>query len=143
MKRRGWYGDSQGHALAARGIRRYKKSKLVDPVFYATKQEKMLPFNHVMDMVKQKKSFYQMQKMHPQVDKEDIRKRAIKAVAMRDADETLTKLERNPVDLSVKMAEESPFFRMKAKDALSDMQKRSLLKEEKAEILRKRIGGMK
>jgi hypothetical protein len=140
MKRRGWYGDSQGHALAAKGIRRYNKQKLVDPVFYAQKNEKQLPFNHIMDMVQQKKTFTDMQRMHPDADKEDMRQRAIKAVAMRDADDTLTKLDKNGVDLSVKMAQQSTFFRMKANDALQDSQKRSLLKEEKAELLKKRMG---
>jgi len=137
---KGWYGDSHGHSLAARGIRGYHKSKMVDPMFFAVKQERTLPFNHISDMVKQNKTFTEMQRMHPGADKEDLRQRAIKAIAIRDADDTLTKLDKNGVDFSQKMAQESSYFKTRARDVLQDGQKRSFLQEEKAEILKKRIG---
>lgn len=138
-KRRGWYGDSTGHSLAARGIKLYNKSKssLVDPKFFAQKQQKDLPFDDVMDMVKENNTYYMMKSKHPNADPEDMRLRAIRALEIRDADDTLSKLDRNGVDLSVAMAKESSFFKMKAMDVINDPQKRSLLKEEKLNSLSK------
>ena len=65
-KRSGWYGNSQGHALAARGVKLYaRKQTLVDPLFYAQKREETVGFSHIQDMARNKKTFEEMKMMHP------------------------------------------------------------------------------
>ncbi|MBR9700415.1 hypothetical protein GOV11_00950 [Candidatus Woesearchaeota archaeon] len=143
MKRRGWYGDSHGHSMAARGIRMYNKSKLVDPVFFAQKHESKLPMAHIIDMVRGKKSLQEMERMHPDADKEDLKRRALKGIEMVDADDTLTVLEKQGVDASVVMAEHRPVFKRKALEVLGDRQGRSFLSDEKAAVLKSRLGAIR
>jgi hypothetical protein len=135
----GWHGDSRGHSLAARGISMYAKKKMVDPVFYARKAERKLPFSHIMSMVGNGQSFQEMQRMHPDVDTEDLRKRAIRATEIRMADDTIAKLDEQGVDVSVAKAESSKSFKKSAKSILNSNVHRSLLKDEKAKALQERI----
>lgn len=139
-KKGGWYGDSAGHALAAKGIRRYNKpkQKLVDPKFF-NGVEKKVSFHEVSDMIDGQNTYMMMKGKFPDADHEELRRNAIKAVEIKDADDTLSKLDQNGVDLSVRMAEESRFFKLKAQGVLQDSVKRSLLPEEKVQVLRERM----
>jgi hypothetical protein len=116
----------------------YAKKK-VDPIFYARKAERTLPFSHIMGMVGKGLSFQEMQRMHPDVDQEDLRKRAIRATEIRMADDTIAKLDEQGVDASVEKAKSSKSFKKSAKAVLDDSSKRSLLKPEKAMALQERI----
>lgn len=137
--KRGWYGNSQGHSLAARGISMYGKKKLVDPVFYARKNERKLPFSHIMGMRKKNMALNEMVRMHPGVDEEDLRMRAIRAEEILMADDTIAKLDRQGVDASEKMAKQSKTFRKSALFVLDNPARRSLLKPEKARALQEKI----
>lgn len=136
--KRGWHGDSRGHSLAARGISMYAKKK-VDPVFYARKAERKLPFSHIMGMVGQGKSFQEMKAMHPDADHEDLRQRAIRATEIRMADDTIAKLDEHGVDYSVAKAKSSKSFKKSAMSVLNSSVRRSLLKPEKAQALQEKI----
>ncbi len=139
MKRGGWYGNSAGHALAAKGIKVYNKSKLVDPVFFARKNEKQLPFSHIMSMARQDKSFQDMKRMHPNVDEEDLRLRGIKAYTMIDADDTLDKINKIGVDMLVKMADNNQLFKKRMMKQLSTTNTASFINEEKREALKRNL----
>jgi len=136
--KRGWHGDSRGHSLAARGISMYAKKK-VDPVFYARKAERKLPFSHIMTMVAKDKSFQEMKIMHPTADHEDLRMRAIRAHEIRMADDTISKLDSQGVDYSVAKAASSKSFKKSALLVLNNNVRRSLLKPKKAIALQERI----
>jgi len=145
MKRGGWYGHSQQHSLARRGVRTavrrpsVLKSKLSDPIFLAKRRESALPFPELMQMVASGLTLQQMRERHPEVDADDVRRRGIRAIEAREGDNVLSKLDEQGVDDSVRMAKVSPTFRERAREVLDDSQKVSFIHPEKAMLLRKRL----
>lgn len=81
----------------------------------------------------------EMVRMHPGVDEEDLRLRAIRAEEIIMADDTISKLDKQGVDTSVAMAKGSKSFRKGANFVLSCPARRSLLKPEKAKALQEKI----
>ena len=139
-KRGGWYGNSQGHALAARGVRLYaRKQTLNDPIFYAQKHEESVPMTHILDMVRSGETFDSIKRMHPDADQEDLRRRGIRAIEMSEGNGTLSMLDSNGVDLSVKMADNNPRLKQNMKETLADPQKASFLHSVKVEALKRRL----
>ena len=138
-KGKGWWGNSQQHSLAARGIKLYAKKNKVDPMFLARKKEEALPFSHIVDMAKSGLTFDEMQRMHPSADSEDLRKRAIKAIEMREGSKALSTLDSQGVDVSVRMANANPKMKESMLNMINDKQKASFLPEVKAEMLQKRL----
>lgn len=137
----GWHGDSKGHSLAAKGVSLYaKKSHLMDPVFAAKKSEEELPSSLIMQMVKDGMTFEQIKHEHPDVDSESVRKKGIKAVDACSGSNTMSTLDKNGVDMSVKIAKVNKNFRVSAQESLRDSQKSSYLPEIKAQLLKKHLG---
>jgi hypothetical protein len=143
--RKGWYGESHRHSLAARGVttRRYAAQKLVDPVFYAAKQESEVPFIHCMAMVKKNTYFPEMERMHPDADRETLRLRAIKAYDAVHGSDTLSMLNRNGVDESVRLAQKNNSLRQRMIETLKDGQARSMLADVKVDSLLTGLEGMR
>ena len=139
MRKGGWYGNSLGHSLAAKGVRVYNKARLVDPVFFARKNEKQLPFSSIMSMARQNKSFDEMKRAHPDVDEEDLRIRGIRAYTMKDADDTLEKVNKMGVDMLVKMADNNELFKRRIMKQLSTKSTASFINDEKREALNRRL----
>jgi hypothetical protein len=137
-KKSGWYGNSQGHALAAKGIRtsyNASKQKLVDPLFYARQREEQVPFQHISGMVRKGQLFAEMKRMHPDADPEDLRKRGIKALS----DSTLSSIDEQGVDSSVKLARFNAQLKRRMCSVLNDPQKASFLPEIKVKLLKERL----
>jgi hypothetical protein len=135
----GWYGNPQGHAMAARGMRLYaSKQRLVDPMFYA-KREEMVPASHIMDMVAKGCDYQKMRAMHPDADAEDLRLRGIKAVDQQNAHPTLSELNRNGVDMTAKLAKGSPRFKVRVLEVLHDPQASSFLSPVKVKALKEAV----
>ena len=136
----GWYGNSVGHALAARGMKLYaRKQTMTDPIFYAQKREESVPMAHILDMVRSGESFDNIKRMHPDADQEDLRKRSIKAIEMSEGNGTLSMLDSNGVDMSVNMAENSPRLKESMRETLADPQKASFLHSVKVDALKRRL----
>ena len=130
--------------MAARGISLYaKKQTLVDPLFYAQKQEEQVSFIHIKGMVKEGLTFDRMKRMHPEADAEDLRLRGIKAVEALDGDNTISMLDRQGVDATVKIAEMNVLTKTRILKTLNDSQKSSFIPEVKVQLLRKRINDIK
>ena len=149
-KKSGWYGHSHQHSLAAKGIstKKYLASKattqiMYDPVFYAAKQESEVPFTHCMSMVREGKHFQEMERMHPDADRETMRLRAIKAYDAVHGADTLSTINKNGVDENVRLAMKSPRLREQMLDTISDRQARSMIAEVKVESLKTQLEGMK
>lgn len=141
MRRTGWFGDSHGHSLAAKGFKsRRADIKLVDPVFYVKKREDQVPFAEVMDAVRDRASFSVLKAEYPDADEEDVRRQGLRALDTRDGTDVLQTIDKNGVDDSVRLARMSPALRQSMIRALSDPQKMSYINQVKAESLRKRLG---
>lgn len=140
-KKTGWFGNPHGHALAARGIKLYAKKQqhLVDPLFYAKKNEEKVPFTHIKDMAREGSTFNQMMAMHPDADKEDMRLRGIKAIESVEGGNTLSTIDRNGTDTIMKMVEHTPRFAENTWQTLNDAQKVSFLPQPKVEMLKRRV----
>lgn len=134
MRRGGWYGHSREHSLAAKGVRIYAAQKLVDPIFFARKNEEEVPLSFVLNDVRQGKNFHQM-RMRYRADPEHLRQRGIRAIEMRDADDTLSTIDRQGVDMTKRMMQESPQFKERVYLAIKDPQKSSFLYPEKVRAL--------
>jgi hypothetical protein len=106
----------------------------VDPVFFARKNEEEVPLSTVLGDVRQGRTFVQM-RMKYRVDPEHLRQRGIRALEMRDADDTLSTIDRQGVDMTKRMMEESPQFRERVYLAVKDPQKSSFLYPEKVRAL--------
>jgi len=140
-KRTGWYGHSHEHALAARGIRLYarKNQVLMEPLFYAQKQEEKVSFRTLMDEVQEGSSYQDLQRMHQDADKEDLRLRGIKAIEAREGSNMLSLLNKNGVDASVDMAKSNRQMKERMLETLNNRQKASFLQQIKVELLKKRL----
>jgi hypothetical protein len=138
MRRGGWFGNSQGHALAARGIRMYAAKRHVAEMFYVVKHEREMPSSDVAAQIRAGKLFFEIAGKHPGHE-EEIRQKGIKAVEALDADATLSTLDRQKVESIVLRAQMSPQFREKARGVLDNAQRRSFLKQEKATLLDERL----
>lgn len=137
----GWYGNSQGHAMAARGMRLYaSKQVLVDPLFYAQKREEQVSFSQIVDEVKQGSTYDELKVAYPDVDKEDLRMRGIKAISSVEGGTTLSAMDHNGVDVSVKLASMSPSTKRRMLQVLNDRQQSSFLPSIKVDLLKKRLG---
>jgi hypothetical protein len=139
--RKGWFGNSHGHSLAARGIKIYaaKKTSLVDPLFYAKKHEAQVKFNDLLDDIREGKTYHELLKKYPDADKEVLRKRGIKAIETREGRDTLSMVDANGVDASVHMARNNPRTKERMHDVLHDYQKSSFLPTIKVELLKERL----
>lgn len=140
MSRRGWFGDSAGHSLAGRGVKFKRKGVgLSDPLYFAHRREMDVPFSTISDLVRKGLDYRQMMFRLRSEDPEDVRRRGIMAVEGRNADGMLSALDRQGVDMSVRMAEESPKFKSDAIKVLRDRQASSFLVPEKREELMRRL----
>jgi hypothetical protein len=143
MRRSGWFGDSHGHSLAAKGFRSRKQDvKLVDPVFYVRKREEQVPFADVMDAMRERQGFVLLRSRYPDADEEDVRRQAIKALDTRDGTDVMQTMDKNGVDDSVRLARMSPALRQSMMRALNDSQKCSYMHQVKVDALKKRLGDL-
>jgi len=141
-RRGGWYGNPQGHAMAARGICTYasKNRLMMEPVFYAQKREEQVPFASIVDDVRTGSTFGEISRKHPDADREDLRKRGIKATEVVEGGNSLSMLDRNGVDQTVSLARSNPHIRHRMIETLNNKQKVSFLPEVKADLLKQRLG---
>ena len=137
--KKGWFGNSQGHALAAKGVRMYAHSKSTEAMFYAMKQEEMVSYADVMSAVRRGCTFDNLKREYPGADPEKLRQRGLKAIEARDADNTLTFIEQNGIDAIMSKANASATFREKMENILGSPQMRSYLKQEKVVALQRRL----
>jgi len=144
--RRGWFGNSQGHALAARGVRLYARKvpvrPLVDPMFYVKREEK-LPTSHLLYMVDKGMTLEEMKRQYPDMDEED-RKRVLRAMDGRAGNNIYSLIDdTKSVDSLVQQARVNPSLRERMYAALKDPQKSSFLAANgsavKVNILRERL----
>lgn len=135
----GWYGHRYEHSLAARGVKMKMKQQLVDPVFFAQKNEQMVPMSMIRSMVREGLTLSGMMRRVSSADKEDVRQRGIKAIEMRDADDTLSRIDTSGVDSLVVEAKQNPMFQRRVERVLSDSQKSSFLQDEKKRLLQLRL----
>lgn len=146
MARKGWFGNSYGHSLAARGLTFKKKGTLRDPLFFAQKQEMELPTTMIRDMLRKDMTFEQMQlelqNKNVDVDPETLRRRAITVSEVMEANGTLSQVETAGVDDIVAMSRENPSFKSDVKEMLENRQQSSLIKPEKKRILQERMGSL-
>jgi len=141
-KRRGWYGNSQGHALAAKGIKLYSK-KEPDSFFYAQKAEQLLSTTKLADLLKKGHTYNELVKKYPEADPEDVRKRGIKVLESREGTNTLSTLDGNGVDMSVSLAKTSSRFKENAMRVLHDKQMASFLPDVKIQALKQNMRGIR
>ena len=136
---RGWRGDSGRHSLAARGIstRQYaaQKARLMEPVFYAQKNEQEVPMAHILIMVKQGTNYPQMKAMHPDADAESLRKRGLKAIDAKEGNNTMQTIDDNGVDKLQLLIKGNPRLKEQVKNALKDSQHRSFIADVKAQAI--------
>ncbi len=139
----GWYGNSVGHGLAAKGIRtKYYANKQLDPLFYANKHEEQVPFNEIMDDVRSGLSFDRMKLKYAHADQESLRKRGIQALDTRDGEDTVSVIDRNGVNEQVMMMQHNHDIRDRTIRALQNPQKMSFIHPIKVEALRKRTNDL-
>jgi hypothetical protein len=138
---KGWYGNSAGHSLAAKGIKLYAskpsklKTVLYDPIYYSQKTETLVPFTSIMDAVRQGKSYNQIKAEYASSDAEDIRLKGIKAIETMDGGSTISQMNRNGVDQTVVLANKNPKFKESVKEVLANPQKSSFLHPVKVKSL--------
>jgi hypothetical protein len=137
--RRGWFGNSQGHSLAAKGIRLYaRKQQLSDPSFFARREESV-PYADIVSMVGDGRSYPQLVVAFPDADKEDLRLRGIKAVESRDGHGTLSMINSSGVDQIVVLSRANPALGRRVRDVLDDRQRSSFIHGVKVGALRGRL----
>lgn len=132
----GWKGHSYEHGLARKGIRTKPK---IDPIFYAQKFERDVPFQSIMDDVKTGLTVQEMAMKYPDADPDDLRRRGLKAIEAREGANTLSVLDKNGVDDTVRRAKMDTEFRRSARNALESRQKCSFMHPAKVEALKKRL----
>ena len=139
-KRRGWFGDSAGHALAAKGVKVYNAHKN-ESIFYYQQRELNLSTNHINDMViRDKLTLGEMTAMHKGTSEQELRMRGINAIESKRGDNTLSKMNELGVDATLKLAESSTSFRRNAEDILKNPQLSSFIGATKTNFLRARLG---
>jgi len=141
---KGWFGNSQGHALAAKGVRMYaaKKQVLVDPIFFARKREEFISTYALVDAIRDGISFNDLVAKYPNIsamEKEDLRQRGIKSLEMRDGSNVLSNLDRAGIDHSVNLAKENPALKERMLVCLTDSQRSSFIQPQKVEFLKRRL----
>ena len=139
---RGWYGNSHGHALAAKGIRLYSKKPVNEAFFYAQKTETILPFAIILDAVRRGKNYQQIKSEYPSADSEDTRSRGIKAVETMSGSNTLSQIDRNGVDQTIEKAKNNPNFKESVQNVISDPQKSSFIHPIKLKLLQDGMRGV-
>lgn len=140
MRRRGWFGDSHGHALAARGVRLYaKKDGYVDPMFYYNQQEEEMPYADLRYMVDKNMKYEEMCAQYPDADHVSLHKRAIQIIDGRAGSSTLRDMDAMGVDAISKMARVNPRFRYNCAKVLQDAQKASFIPGPKRALLQEKI----
>jgi hypothetical protein len=142
MYKRGWFGHSHEHSLARRGIRKYNATKephLVDPLFYAKKREEKVSFTTLVEDARKGRTYDELVRKYPDVDKEELRVRGIRAVESRTGNNVLSQLNSNGVDESVRMAENNRWLKDKMYESLNDRQQSSFLQTVKIDLLKQRL----
>ena len=140
MRRGGWFQNSDGHRMAAKGIKLYpdRKRVLVNPTFYA-KKEQALPLQQMIVSARQKKTYPELLQQYKDADPEEVRKKGIMANEMVDADNTLSYIDAHGVDATVRMAKLQPDLAKKIQNVLQNPQKRSFLHPVKVASLQKNL----
>jgi hypothetical protein len=141
---RGWRGDSARHSLAAKGIhtKQYaaRKAILMEPVFYAQKNETDVPMAHILGMVKNGDTYPEMKRMHPDADAESLRKRGIKAIDSREGNSAMRTIDENGVDKLMLLAKGNSRLKEQVKGALANRQYRSFIADVKVNSIMERCG---
>lgn len=144
-QRSGWFGNSQGHALAARGVRvrmyaaRKQQVVLMDPIFYAHKQEQRVPYMVVVKCLQNGETYADLCNKYPEEDREELRERGIKALDMTNGSQVMSTMDKNGVDMCVNMAKHNERLKTQMKEALHNHQKCSFIPEVKATALKHRL----
>lgn len=140
QKKGGWFGNSQGHSLAARGVTVYMKRRtMVNPMFYARRSEAAVPFSSISDDVKEKMSMGDLVKRYPSADADEVRRKAIMAIDVTQGKNTMSMLERNGVDETMRAIRRDEGLRVEVREAIGSDWKMSYLHPVKVMALRKRM----
>ena len=148
MKRPGWYGNSYGHSMAARGMHLYARKstqELVQPLFYAQKNEQVVPTHQLLDDIRSGTTFQQLKSKYPDADSEVLRKKGIKAVDSWGGTRYLQTLDQQTVEQSLADVRMDPGLKFRYLATLESAQKRSFLPApkdngfDKVEMLKKRL----
>ncbi len=143
IRKGGWFGNSHGHAMAARGITLYAKKTKMDPLFYANKSEKDIPFAVVMDHVRKGQNYNTVKSQHPDADPEEIRIRGIKALETMDGSNTLSTINKNGVDETLQLAKNDKKFAEQVEVTLADDQRSSFIHPLKISAIKEGIRSIK
>ena len=140
-RRSGWFGNSQGHSLARRGIRLYaqKHQVLMRPVFYAQKSERQVPFMELVDEVRGGATLFELERKYPDAEKEDLRRRGIRAMEYAEGNKVLSQIDANGIDASVSVARHDVRMRELMQRYANDRQASSFLPQVKVELLKRRL----
>ena len=121
---RGWRGDSARHSLAAKGVKTKQyaaqKARLMEPVFYAQKNETDVPMTHIITMVKKGTNYPQMRAMHPDADAESLRKRGVKAIDAVEGNNTMQTIDDNGIDKLGVLMKGNPRLKEQVRTALKN-----------------------
>lgn len=138
-KRRGWFGDSKGHSLAAKGVRLYSRKKELDNALFFAKQEQSIPTPDIHQMAIRGMTLDEMQRKYPDSDKEDLRRRGIRAVEGIDANNMLSLVESSSERMLLDMSAKDERFKKDVIKVLSDDQKSSFIHPAKVELLKAQL----
>lgn len=136
-KRRGWYGNSYGHSLAARGIKLYAKKNASQPMFF-TRQEEKVPLSLIREMIEEGLTYQDMLTMHESSDEKYLRHRGIQTIDGREGNNVLSSLYNdNEKVIARKMQDD--YFKKKVRNVINDRQKASFIPDAKLEVVKRYV----
>lgn len=136
--KKGWYGNSRAHALAAKGIKS-KPSLSTERIFLAKKAESDVPLHQIRQDLANGMDFRQLQMKYPAMDEETLRKRAIKMYDSNQGNQALTTINEYPPKLISVLAKSSPRLKSSLQDTLANDQARSFINDKKLEEVRQSL----
>lgn len=139
--KRGWFGDSHGHALAAKGVRLYAKKTPKRDMFYQYMQRKRVPVDAMRTMIRKGVPYEEMKRAYPDVDAEELRLSAIREYDGTRGSNTLQLMNDVRVDTLEEMAK-NPRMKQAMMDVLNNRQGESLLRG-KSMMIRAQLEGMR
>jgi len=139
-RRRGWYGNSQGHAMAARGVRLYAKKTpvMMRPLFYAQRAEQQAPVFEVREDVRNGLTFSEIRQKYPNADSDTLMKRGREAIDSLNGNSMMSDLS-SPSHGVDQLVQERPEIRSRVVEVLKNRQMRSFLPQPKVEALERRM----
>jgi hypothetical protein len=115
-----------------------KRQVLVDPVFYAHKEQK-IPTAEVMADVRGGMTFEQLKAKYPDADESELRKKGILAYEMVNADGALSMVANQGVDMTAAVAKAQPWRKKEIVAIIESRQASSFIHPVKLQALRAKL----